>query len=207
MPTEYCFLAVDHWSTCMSKAEWSGWMQAIFSVAAICAAIGIAWWQRRSEHRHEAERQLAAAFVAATAVMTRVAPLVGAAASYDTFTADLNVENAKDRITRANSAFSTLLLPSEEQLLHLTPVLPNVAAGLAMGVGLFQRAAYIVSLQVANLGNLSLACSQVHDMRGEAEQAAEILRAAFDELQGFVAKVGPELMGDIAEVADPESSP
>ena len=34
-PQEYCFLWIDWWATCMTKAEWSGWMQAIFSVIAI----------------------------------------------------------------------------------------------------------------------------------------------------------------------------
>ena len=44
---EYCFLWIDHWSTCMTKSEWSGWMQAIFSVLAIVAALFIATRQRR----------------------------------------------------------------------------------------------------------------------------------------------------------------
>lgn len=34
-PQEYCFLWIDWWATCMTKSEWSGWMQAIFSVVAI----------------------------------------------------------------------------------------------------------------------------------------------------------------------------
>ncbi len=41
MADEYCLLGVQHWSTCMTKAEWSGWMQAIFSVVAILAAFVI----------------------------------------------------------------------------------------------------------------------------------------------------------------------
>lgn len=32
---EYCVLGIDWWPLCMTKAEWSGWMQAIFSVLAI----------------------------------------------------------------------------------------------------------------------------------------------------------------------------
>lgn len=35
---EYCFLWINHWATCMTKSEWSGWMQAVFSVAAIAAS-------------------------------------------------------------------------------------------------------------------------------------------------------------------------
>lgn len=34
-PQEYCFLWIDWWATCMTKAEWSGWMQAIGAVVAL----------------------------------------------------------------------------------------------------------------------------------------------------------------------------
>lgn len=44
-PQEYCFLGIDWWGTCMSKAEWSGWMQAVFSVVAIVAAVLLTRWQ------------------------------------------------------------------------------------------------------------------------------------------------------------------
>jgi hypothetical protein len=39
---EYCLLWIPHWSACMTKAEWSGWMQAIGSVLAIYVAVRIA---------------------------------------------------------------------------------------------------------------------------------------------------------------------
>lgn len=41
---EYCFLGIQHWSTCMTKVEWSGWMQAIFSVLAILVSVLISMW-------------------------------------------------------------------------------------------------------------------------------------------------------------------
>lgn len=48
MPTEeFCFLGIERWFTCLSKAEWAAWMQAIFSVLAIFAATGIAARQNR----------------------------------------------------------------------------------------------------------------------------------------------------------------
>ncbi len=36
---EYCFLWISHWSTCMTKSEWSGWMQAI----SVVFVLGIPW--------------------------------------------------------------------------------------------------------------------------------------------------------------------
>lgn len=35
---EFCFLWITHWSTCMTKAEWSGWVQAIGTILAIGGA-------------------------------------------------------------------------------------------------------------------------------------------------------------------------
>lgn len=36
---EYCFLWVDHWSMCMTKSEWSGWVQAI----GVGVALALPW--------------------------------------------------------------------------------------------------------------------------------------------------------------------
>lgn len=36
---EYCFLLIQHWSTCMTKSEWSGWMQAAGAIFALALAI------------------------------------------------------------------------------------------------------------------------------------------------------------------------
>jgi hypothetical protein len=41
---EYCLLWMDHWSTCMTKGEWSSWAQAIGALLAICVAIALPIW-------------------------------------------------------------------------------------------------------------------------------------------------------------------
>lgn len=59
-PQEYCFLWIDWWATCMTKAEWSGWMQAVFSVIAIVSAALLALWQfhaARSAENDARQRQ------------------------------------------------------------------------------------------------------------------------------------------------------
>lgn len=53
---EYCFLWIDWWPLCMSKSEWSGWVQAIFSVIAILAAFAISEIQQ-SRHRKASDEQ------------------------------------------------------------------------------------------------------------------------------------------------------
>lgn len=50
---EYCFLWIQWWPMCMTKAEWSGWMQAIFSVGAILASIYIVQLQHNRERMRE----------------------------------------------------------------------------------------------------------------------------------------------------------
>lgn len=46
---EYCFLWIDWWPLCMTKAEWSGWMQAVGAALALAIAIGLPFLQRRKQ--------------------------------------------------------------------------------------------------------------------------------------------------------------
>lgn len=65
---EYCFLWFPHWSTCMTKSEWTGALQAFFSVLSICIAAAIPYYQ---EYWQNKKRILAARFV-----LPRVGPKV-----------------------------------------------------------------------------------------------------------------------------------
>lgn len=47
---EYCLLWIDHWSTCMTRAEWSGWMQAIGAALALGIAIWLPWNSARKSY-------------------------------------------------------------------------------------------------------------------------------------------------------------
>lgn len=53
---EYCFLWIDWWPMCMTKAEWSGWVQAVGSIAAIGASVSITRWLNGKEKRESTER-------------------------------------------------------------------------------------------------------------------------------------------------------
>lgn len=52
---EYCFLSLQWWPICMGKSEWAAWVQAVGSVLAILAAVGIAYWQ----HARDARQRIA----------------------------------------------------------------------------------------------------------------------------------------------------
>lgn len=52
MPTpEYCLLFIDWWPMCMTKAEWSGWAQAIGAMIALGIAIWLPAKARRNARR------------------------------------------------------------------------------------------------------------------------------------------------------------
>ena len=53
--TEYCLFWIDWWPLCMTKAEWSGWMQAIGAVVAILASAGFVRWQHELERGRQRE--------------------------------------------------------------------------------------------------------------------------------------------------------
>jgi hypothetical protein len=52
-PPEFCLLGINWWPLCMAKGEWASWVQAVFSVVAIGAAIWIG-------HRTDAKARLGA---------------------------------------------------------------------------------------------------------------------------------------------------
>jgi hypothetical protein len=50
-PDEYCFLFIQWWPLCMTKGEWSGWVQAVGAVVAIGVAFFVAQIQTRATRR------------------------------------------------------------------------------------------------------------------------------------------------------------
>lgn len=48
---QFCLMAIDHWSTCSTKAEWASWVQSIGAIAAIGAGFAGILWQGREQRR------------------------------------------------------------------------------------------------------------------------------------------------------------
>ena len=55
---EFCLFAIDWWATCMTKAEWSGWVQAAGSIVAIFAAYFLADQSYKRTKRDERDGAL-----------------------------------------------------------------------------------------------------------------------------------------------------
>lgn len=124
-PIEWCLLWIK---PCLSSSEWASWAQAIFSAAAVFAAIGVVWWQ----HRVAARQTLAAAQLAASGMLTLMDQAIGGTQSV--------VDGLDKRIAGQNepsntpeflaSVLATLPFPSKADLFALNGALPNCAIEL-----------------------------------------------------------------------------
>jgi hypothetical protein len=55
----YCLFGIQKWSSiCMPRAEWSGWVQAVGSIAAIVVGAAAVWWQVHKQRRHSLEEDV-----------------------------------------------------------------------------------------------------------------------------------------------------
>jgi hypothetical protein len=74
-PDELCLLGMKHWSMCMTKAEWSGWMQAIGSILALVIAIGFPIYQGWKNEENNRIIKKARATVAAARLIVILSPI------------------------------------------------------------------------------------------------------------------------------------
>jgi hypothetical protein len=65
---EYCLFWINWWATCLTKSEWSSWVQALGTILALVVAGLLAWWE---VHRRRIEEGVRVG----DALMARVAIL------------------------------------------------------------------------------------------------------------------------------------
>jgi len=131
MPTpEYCLFGLNWWPLCMTKAEWSGWAQAIGAAAAIFFAVRIAGTQERQRRRE------AVTVAGVTAALVTFMLIEMRAAVLNVQSVNLRLANQlpHDGILEflgAANRFVAVPLPSEEQLVRLSASPHTHAARLA----------------------------------------------------------------------------
>lgn len=131
MPTpEYCLLWIDWWPLCMTKAEWSGWMQAIGAAIAILAAAAIATYQASHARKLEDEKRTAAEIQRLNIVK---------ALAVRCFSLASEVVNAVDDL-------------SKEAIEVVSPELMRDVSGTLLGLPIFDVPGGIVALDVMTLG-------------------------------------------------------
>ena len=124
-PTEWCLVFIG---PCLPSSEWASWAQAIFSAAAVFAAIGVVWWQLLVSRRQSIE----AARLVASGLLTLVDQSAGGLQSV--------AKGLQERVSGQDShgnaplflaaLLGTLPLPSKEDLLLLNAGLPSCATKL-----------------------------------------------------------------------------
>ncbi len=147
---DYCLFNSSLWWLCMQKSEWASWMQAVFSVLAIVAAIIIAWVQRLGDRRFLKRSQRASAAVAASSMMFE------AGAAYGALNGLLDEINATDEDAkflvpgRILDGLRLLALPSTAQLEKLIPVNAQCAMQLSHGLWLINQ----LMIELERLSNI-----------------------------------------------------
>ena len=148
---DYCLFFVNSWSMCMQKSEWASWVQAVGSIFAILAAIGIAGWQRFEDHRRERANAHAAATVVGSGVAFMTSQIVGC---LEAITKDWETlphqEQAHMPVAQCREWLERLVLPSESQLLQLTPVMPDSAVAMTRGSACIKQVVQALRLLEGN---------------------------------------------------------
>jgi hypothetical protein len=137
--------AIGRWA---ERADAPAWVQAVGSILAILAAIGIAMWQRRVDHRTAKEREQAAAFLTAISLHNMLGPIVGTLGGVKETITSIRVDEAEARAKTMHRTLASLPLPTEDQLMTLHFVLPQVAVDLAIGCTRLSHAVLMIGLVV-----------------------------------------------------------
>lgn len=124
-PTEWCLAFI---APCLPSSEWAAWAQAVFSAAAVFAAIGVVWWQLRVSKQQGIE----AALLVASGLLTVVNQTIGGLQSV----AEGLKERTSGQDTHENApmflaaVLGMLPLPSQKDILLLNSGLPGCAIKL-----------------------------------------------------------------------------
>lgn len=123
----------------VGRLDAPAWVQAVGSIVAIFAAIGIAMWQRHSDKKVARNAARATVMVVGAAIDSLVHTLIGTAqAMHHEFTHPC-AATAPERAIFFQNLFAKAQMPSEEQMLLLAQAIPEAAATLANGVAYMRR--------------------------------------------------------------------
>jgi hypothetical protein len=191
---EYCFLWINWWATCMEKAEWASWVQAVFSVIAIAAALGVAAWQRRQDMLQRVAIDRAIGQVVAASVCHSLAKAQGLIEAI----ADSLTENwVPGRIGMPHGEvelLKTVVIPPDEDLLRIAPCWPDAARNISFGRSLYEAASD--SLEFA-LNHRGIRTTPLETTIGEV---TVILKEAVEHFDAAHKRIDPEGFWDRAHV-------
>lgn len=128
-PSEYCLFWVQ--SLCMPRDEWASWTEAVGSVFAVLAAIGVVAWQQKLAN----DERIAAAKIAAPGVLTSIELLVMTLPMVIQLFDSLirGDRGGRPLVSSADlaDAIDAVQLPLPDDLVRLSASLPKSSIGLA----------------------------------------------------------------------------
>ena len=139
-------MAYEILNTCMlipgiSEGDCAGWVQAWGSMIGLGIAIGVPWWQRAEERRHQKRTEIAIATVVGSSIALNFSQIIGC---LNGIIREMNDLRAGDELTQTPRKFihllKTLALPTENQLLQIAAMLPTSAIQLARASKLIEQA-------------------------------------------------------------------
>jgi hypothetical protein len=135
------------WSAWRQDQGLAAWVQAIFSVVAILVAIAVPYFQRRAENDQRRATEVAAAQVAGAGILLLMNQTLGGVKTVlDTF-ADSHAEYRQPvSADFVLGVLGTFHYPTDQDLLLLTPVLPECAVALVRGRNLLLQAKVAIAL-------------------------------------------------------------
>jgi hypothetical protein len=179
----WCLLGLN---LCLPSSEWASWAQAIFSAAAVFAAIAVVWWQLGVSKRTNTE----AARLVACGVLTHIDQVTGGM--------QVVAHALKERIAGENhpgntprhlvTILGTLPLLSTDDLLRLNAGLPSCAIRLIRACNSVRqiRGALEVMDQKGIAGADDVLLAELYKPLEElASDAAKHFGEAKRELDGF----------------------
>lgn len=117
MVSEYCFLWIHWWATCMTKAEWATWMQAIGSVLALGIAVWIPIALRTQDMRQRKSAALTAAEIVIAGIRVTLEPTVGLLSAIQSqLNQEIGGNFSEAHVTTSLEIFQGLPYPNEAQL-------------------------------------------------------------------------------------------
>jgi hypothetical protein len=131
------------------RADAPAWVQAVGSVAAILAAIGIAAWQRHADKETEKKTARATVMVVGASTDSKVHTLIATATAMLAEHSLPGHPTAVERARHFQILFAKAELPTEEQMLLLAGAVPNAAATMANGVAALKKVILLLDYVVS----------------------------------------------------------
>jgi hypothetical protein len=178
---EWCLLWLG---PCLPSSEWSNWLQAAMSAAAVFAAIGVVWWQMRTKNLQDR----AAALLAGSGILALANQTIGGLQAVASGLAERAAGHVQpsNELSHLLRVLDNLPLPSREDLVALNLAFPACSTKALRVSNCVQQLRAALEWQTRE--NSGTERDLLLELRRLAEAAAESFIQVRDELDGLCPK-------------------